>query len=71
MKIFLLSPLLLAAVLSGCGDEPAQYGDLGLPSNCRALIAGNLEGWRTQAYTAEEALGSIARNCDEHGPLWK
>lgn len=50
-------------------DKP-RYGNLGLPSNCRALIAANLEGVASGQYTKEEALFSISRNCGANGTLW-
>lgn len=46
------------------------YGDTGLPRNCRAIIKENYEGWYLKKFTAEEALGSINRNCGEFGYSW-
>lgn len=48
-----------------------RYGDLGLPSNCRALVQENINGYRSKKFTAEEAFGSIERNCGVVGGLWK
>lgn len=61
--------------LCGCGklgDPNAKptYGDTGLPKNCRAIIKSNVDGWRSGQYTAEETMGSIDRNCGEHGYSW-
>ena len=46
------------------------YGNTGMPKNCRAIIAANIDGWRMGSYTAEEALGSIDRNCGVFGYSW-
>ncbi len=57
--------------LSACDtNSKLTYGDSGLPKNCRAIIKGNVDGWRSGAFTAEEALGSIDRNCGENGYSW-
>jgi len=48
-----------------------EYGGTGLPKNCRAIVKANYEGWYLGNYTAEEALGSINRNCGEFGLSWK
>ena len=74
MKI--LTVTVLAAALAGCGlesekwnDKP-RFADSGLPTNCRALIQANLDGYISGAYTPAEALGSIGRNCSANGPPW-
>tara|TARA_R110001592_G_scaffold229118_3_gene485785 strand:+ start:419 stop:634 length:216 start_codon:yes stop_codon:yes gene_type:complete len=71
MKVVMLIPIFLMISLAGCGDEPAKYAETGLPSNCRALIAEAVKGWRTQEYGADEAMMSIDRNCGANGHLWK
>lgn len=61
------------ATVSACSDRNAEptYGETGLPKNCRAIIAANIAGWKSGAYTPEEALGSIDRNCGENGYSWQ
>ncbi len=54
----------------GIGNQSAKYGNTGLPKNCRALIASNLQGFEHDSYTAEEALYSIDRNCGPNGLIW-
>lgn len=62
----------LSLVLVGCGDSNSklEYGESGLPKNCRALIKANIDGWQSGEYTPVEALGSIDRNCGEWGSSW-
>ena len=52
------------------GNQELRYGDTGFPKNCRALIAENMKGYVFGNYTAEEALGSIDRNCGASGYVW-
>lgn len=53
-------------------DQNARlvYGDTGFPKNCRAIVKANYESWYLKEYTADEALGSINRNCGEFGSSW-
>jgi hypothetical protein len=46
------------------------YGETGFPKNCRAIVKENYDGWYLKEYTADEALGSINRNCGEFGSSW-
>ncbi len=55
---------------SGIGNQSLKYGETGLPKNCRALIAANLEGYKYGTYAADEALYSIERNCGPYGIIW-
>ena len=48
-----------------------EYGETGLPKNCRAIIKSNYEGYRLEEFTAEGALDSINRNCGEFGYSWR
>ena len=54
----------------GIGNQSLQYGETGFPKNCRALIAENIKGFSFGVYSAEEALGSIDRNCGPAGLIW-
>lgn len=61
-------------LVSACGrtdpnDRPT-YGESGLPKNCRAVIAANINGWQQKQFTADEALRSIDRNCGLFGTSW-
>ena len=75
IKISYIFPLLLGILLgyfifNEDSNSKLRYGDTGLPKNCRAIIKANYEGWYLKNYTAEEALGSINRNCGEFGYSW-
>lgn len=70
-----LITLAVMVSLCGCaklGDPNAkpEYGDTGLPKNCRAIIKANVDGWRSGEYSAQETMASIDRNCGEHGYSW-
>ena len=65
--------IILAYILGTKNGDPNKslvYGDTGLPRNCRAIITGNINGWKYNEYTAEEALDSIERNCGAQGYSW-
>jgi hypothetical protein len=60
--------------LSGCDDPNAKpiYGEeTGLPKNCRAIVQANIDGYRSKQYTADEAMGSLERNCGANGMSWE
>lgn len=68
--------LALLLLLSACGkkelsNKELMYGESGLPKNCRAIIAANIEGWQSGVFTAPEAFGSIDRNCGRFGYAWE
>lgn len=42
----------------------------GDPSNCRAIIAENIQGFNDGTFTADDALASIDRNCGKDGYSW-
>lgn len=48
-----------------------EYGDTGLPKNCRAIIKANINSYRAGEYSAEDVLSSIDRNCGEFGHSWE
>jgi hypothetical protein len=54
----------------GDTNTAPTYGQTGLPKNCRAIVASNLDGWRNRTFTAEGALDSIDRNCGMFGYSW-
>ncbi len=51
------------------GNAEVTYSN-GSPSNCRALIQANIDGWRNGMFNAKDILASIERNCGAHGYLW-
>lgn len=55
---------------NGQGNQVLNYGSSGFPKNCRALIAENIDGYKTKVYSADEALYSIERNCGRNGYIW-
>lgn len=50
---------------------PTYGEETGLPKNCRAIIAANINSVNAGEFTAEEALLSIDRNCGEFGYSWE
>lgn len=66
--------ILLCFSLSGCCQDPnakPEYGeDTGLPKNCRAIVQANIDGYRSQQYTADEVMDSLERNCGANGHSW-
>lgn len=65
------SAIALTALLAGCDpNAKATYGDTGLPKNCRAIVQANIDGWRNRQFSAQEAFGSIERNCGANGHSW-
>lgn len=55
---------------TGDPNKTFIYGETGLPRNCRAIIAENIQGWNSGIYSAEESLDSIDRNCGAEGYSW-
>lgn len=68
--VALLLVFLFGRSMGESGNQEAKYASSGFPSNCRALIADNLEGYYSGVYTADAALGSIERNCGRFGLIW-
>lgn len=70
-----ISIIIFAAIVSGCAKDDnatAVYGkDYGLPVNCRAYVQVSIDGFRSKAYTAEEAFAGLERNCGANGAAWK
>jgi hypothetical protein len=60
----------LCWVFLGDSNLRLTYGLTGTPKNCRALIAANIDGWRSNAYTSEAVLNSIDRYCGRSGSNW-
>ena len=71
MKALLI--IMLALPISACGSDPnsePEYGDSGLPSNCRSYIQFSIDAWRAGEYEGEETMNAIERNCGSSGYLW-
>jgi len=61
----------LVIFLTSCdSNSKLTYGKTGFPKNCRAIIKGNIDGWKGGRWSAAEALDSIDRNCGEFGYSW-
>lgn len=63
-------------VLAGCSqvddnDAPVYGKESGLPVNCRAYVQASVDGYRSHAYTADEAINGLERNCGAMGHAWK
>ena len=67
--------LLCGWLFLGDRNSALSYGSNGIPTNCLAIIAANIDGWRGNdrgvRYTAEAALASIDRYCGANGSSWK
>lgn len=75
--ISLVSVLIIAAMAFWAGmkyqkdpNAEPQFGETGLPANCRALISIAIAGWRAHDYSAEDTFASLERNCGAAGYLW-
>lgn len=71
--IIIIALVVGAFFLGKANGDPNKtfiYGETGSPRNCRAIIAENIQGWKDGVYSAEEALGSIERNCGAEGYSW-
>lgn len=69
-----LSLIAIVVLLASCDrfdpNAKPEYGDTGLPKNCRAIVQANIDGYRSRQYTADEAMWSLERNCGTHGYSW-
>ena len=66
---YIFIPCLVLA--SACDpNAKAEYGDSGLPKNCRAYVQTAIDGYKAKRYTADEAMAGLERNCGEHGSTW-
>lgn len=81
MKLQLI--FLSSFVLIGCSEKPnskANYGESGLPKNCRALVQANVDMYRKLDKSQENYLDfrvelegiidSLERNCGANGYNW-
>lgn len=66
--IFCLSILALA----GCdSNSRPEFGDSGLPKNCRAYVQVAVDSYRTKRYSTNKVMDGLERNCGVQGHLWK
>lgn len=74
LGLFFLVLIILVAFfigkINGDPNKKLTYGETGLPRNCRATIAANIEGVNSGLFKPEEALSSIDRNCGRYGYSW-
>lgn len=70
-----LALIFMTSALSGCAmdDDNAKpiYGKTGLPVNCRAYVQTVVDGYRSKAYSAEDSMAGLERNCGIAGLAWK
>lgn len=81
MRLTILT--LIAFILLGCSkpNSKAEYGETGLPKNCRAIIQTNIneykkiissgEDYESQIFDIDGVMKSIERNCGEYGYSWE
>lgn len=71
-KIRSLSVLMCVLVLlTGCDpNAKPEYGETGLPKNCRAYVQVAINDYKAKRYAADEVMEALERNCGEHGVSW-
>jgi hypothetical protein len=71
-----LVPFALACALglSACNvpdrNAKPEFGDSGLPKNCRAFVQYAIDAYRAGRYSADDTLDSLERNCGANGYSW-
>lgn len=61
----------MSALLMACDPNARpEYGETGLPKNCRAYVQGAVNDYKAKRYTADEVMEGLERNCGEHGVSW-
>jgi len=70
MKRILIISVVLVAGCSDSNSKP-EYGESGLPKNCRAIVQANIDAWRSKQYPTEEIMSSLERNCGINGYSWE
>lgn len=67
--------ILAGLLLVGCDrldpNARPEYGETGLPKNCRAYVQAVIDGYRSKQYTADESIAGLERNCGINGYAWK
>lgn len=67
---FLIIGFIAGRAYYGSPNSKAEFSN-GAPSNCRALIQANIDGWRAGEFKAKNILASIEKNCGAMGELWE
>lgn len=58
-------------LLAGCDpNAKPEYGETGLPKNCRAYVQSAINDYKAKRYSADEVMAGLERNCGEHGISW-
>lgn len=74
MKKSFVVILCLVAMVSACGSKDpnakAEYGESGLPKNCRAYVQTAINDYKAKKYSPDEIMAGLERNCGEHGISW-
>jgi hypothetical protein len=70
MLITLILGVFIGKTLQSDSNAKLEYGDSGLPKNCRTIIYENYKGYTSKDYTAEDVVESINRNCGKDGYSW-
>lgn len=68
--IILIIIAFLFGLLVGNNNSKTTYGTNNSPSNCRALISENIDGYRKGIYEADKIINAIDKYCGENGSNW-
>ena len=70
-KILIAITVLFLTACAGDPNDLPRYGSESyLPANCRAYVQESVEQYRSGAYSADETIDALERNCGLHGQLW-
>ena len=74
-RYLMLITLAFVSLTSGCLEsdpnaKPAYGKESGLPKNCRAMVQAEIDAYRAKAYSTEDIMLSLERNCGINGHLW-
>lgn len=68
-KIILLALTMLLVGCSKTNSKP-EYGETGLPKNCRAIVQASIDSWKKNEYPVDQIMDSLERNCGANGYSW-
>lgn len=68
--LYLLVPSVLVLITACDPNAKPEYGNTGLPENCRAYVQVVINDYKAKRHTADEAMAGLERNCGEHGTSW-
>jgi hypothetical protein len=73
-KALLVSVAIVIIAVAGCGSKDPnakpEFGDTGLPKNCRVYVQSAINDYHAKRYSADEVMTGLERNCGEHGISW-